>query len=504
MTRSLFPSVRWSLAAVALATGLLGLTGQAHASKTQESILQDDRLLQSSDQSTQTGALDDLKKLGVTTVHAVVSWNGFVPASDKATQPSSFDGTDPADYNQARLAVLDRLVQGANQRGIQVLLSPAGPAPKWALTCTTAESRKYGKEPGTCKPDPKLFGQFVTVLAKRYNGSGQDANGNALPKVKRWSIWNEANLNSWISPQIVSIRGNKVPVGAAVYRNLAYSAITALRGNGHASDQILLGETAPIGQGTVRTSPATFYRAVFCIDQNGKRLTGAAAKNLQCPAKPKKLAVTGIAHHPYTQRATQPILVGQRKNDITLANLNVLTDILKQGAKAKMVKRNLPIYLTEFGVSSRPPAKRGYGVTTTQQADWINEAEFISYLNKTVQGLCQFQLDDDSNLKTKSFQTGLRTNGKAKNPTYAAYQVPLYVADRGTKLQVFGGVRGQKTGTVSILNGGKEVKTAKLRSGYFLITLPKKSGTWQLSYKAADGSVLKSRVAKAEKLPKGF
>ena len=105
-------------------------------------MLQDDRLLQSSDQSVQTGALDDLDKLGVTTIHAVVSWNGFVPSSDKATQPSTFDGTDPSDYNQARLAVLDRLVQGANQRGIQLLLSPAGPAPKWALTCTSAEARR--------------------------------------------------------------------------------------------------------------------------------------------------------------------------------------------------------------------------------------------------------------------------------------------------------------------------------------------------------------------------
>ena len=44
--RSLFPSVRVLLAALSLAAGLIAYTGQAHASRTQESIFQDDRLLQ--------------------------------------------------------------------------------------------------------------------------------------------------------------------------------------------------------------------------------------------------------------------------------------------------------------------------------------------------------------------------------------------------------------------------------------------------------------------------
>ena len=58
--RSLFPSVRVLLAALSLAAGLIAYTGQAHASRTQESIFQDDRLLQNPDPQLQNVTLDEL------------------------------------------------------------------------------------------------------------------------------------------------------------------------------------------------------------------------------------------------------------------------------------------------------------------------------------------------------------------------------------------------------------------------------------------------------------
>src|SRR3954452_20785273 len=198
--RSLFPSVRSLLAVASLAVCLLGLTAQAQASSSQESMFQDDRLLQNSDPTIQSKALDDLDAAGVRSIHTIVLWNNQAPSPTKATVPTGVTLTDPAAYDAFYWSRLDRLVEGAQARGIQVLMSIAGPAPRWAETCNSFERSHYGKERGTCKPSAKLYGQFVTAVAKRYDGTFKDASGNPIAKVKRFSIWNEPNLNSWISP----------------------------------------------------------------------------------------------------------------------------------------------------------------------------------------------------------------------------------------------------------------------------------------------------------------
>ena len=466
-------------------------------------MFQDDRLLQNPDPAIQSKALDDLDAAGVKSIHTLVLWNSLAPSPTKASVPSGFNATDPAAYDAARWDRIDRLVKGAQQRGISVLLSPTGPAPRWAETCNTFEKRHYGKEAGTCKPSAKLYGQFVTALAKRYNGTFKDSTGATLPKVRRFSLWNEPNLDSWISPQIQKFRGVKVSVAARTYRDLVYAGTKALRGNGHRSDKILLGETAPVGQGTKRTSPALFYQTLFCINSKGRKVRGTVAKYAGCKKRMKKLDVNGVAHHPYTKRAVQNPLAKQHSTDITMANLGTLSRILKQGAHARLLKASATgIYLTEFGVSSRPPAKTGYGVRQSVQAEWINLFEFLSYKNRKVKAVTQFQLEDDTALKTKAFQTGLRTADGKDKPAFAAYRVPLFVQNKGRRFTIWGGVRG-KSGTVQILRRGKRVKTVRLRRGYFQTTVRKAKGTWQLQYKSGS-TTLKSRKAAARRLPRRF
>lgn len=499
-----------------LIAAALSLTAQAQASKTQQSIFQDDRLLQNLGLNEQALALDEMKGLGVNTIHAVINWNTLAPDPASGSIPAGFVGTDPNSYSEERWGTIDQLVRGAQQRGMDVILTPAAPAPNWAIgkDCTTTERRRAPK--GTCRPNPKLYGDFVTALAKRYSGTYVDASqpaGTIIPRVRRWSIWNEPNLNSWIYPSLVSIRGKWVPVSAKIYRDLVYAAGNALHRNGHASDQILLGETAPIGQGSVRTSPADFYRALFCVSATGKRLRGTAAKQLGCPRRIKRLPVTGIAHHPYTKGAAQRLTSKQHSNDITISNIPLLRKVLGQGVKAGAISRGTAsqIYFTEFGVSSTPPAKpRSYGVPLARQAEWINEFEYLSWLNPAVRSTSQFQLEDDTLMAGSGgskiiFQTGLRfpsptvdranpVLGKAK-PAWFAYKVPLFVVDHGRKLTIWGGVRGVKSGRVKVLNGSRTVKTVALRRGFFSITVARRKGTWRLSYRA-----LKSRVAKPVKL----
>jgi hypothetical protein len=500
--RSLFPSVRSLLAVLSLAVGLLGLTAQAHASTSQESMFQDDRLLQNTDPAVQTKALDDLKGAGVKSIHTVVLWNNLAPNPTSATIPGS-DLTNPASYDTAYWDRLDRLVQGANARGMSVLMAVAGPAPRWAETCNSSERRLYGSEKGTCKPSATLYGRFMAAVVKRYNGTSTASDGTTIPKVTRFSIWNEPNLNSWISPQIQKFRGQKVSVAAKNYRDLVYAGSKSVRANGGRSDQILLGETAPVGQGTKRTSPAVFYQTLFCVNAKGKKLSGVVAKNAGCKKRMKKLDVNGVAHHPYTKRAVQTPLAKQRSTDITMANLGTLSRILSQGVHNRLLKASATgLYLTEYGVSSRPPAKTGYGVPLSRQAEWINEFEFLSYKNRKVKTVTQFQLEDDSALKGKTFQTGLRFAGGRDKPAMGAYRVPLFVQRKGKNVIVWGGVRG-KTGTVQIFNGKKKVKSVRLRRGFFLTTIKFRKGTWHLQY-GTGTTALKSRTASARALPKGF
>jgi hypothetical protein len=498
-----------------IAAALLVLAAPARASRVQESIVQDDRLLQNYGTGEQVVALKELDLLGVDTVHAVVNWNTLAPKPNATKAPKGVNLKDPASYNAERWKVLDSLVREANFRGIDVLFSPSTPGPRWAERCTTAERRR-ARIKGVCRPDPKLYGQFVTALAKRYSGvylDPADPIGLPLPKVRRWSISNEPNLSSWLYPSAIRVRKKLVAVSAKTYREMVYAGGDALRANGHRNDQILLGETGPLGQGTTRTAPVTFYRALFCIDASGKRLRGGDAKRLGCPSHVKRLPVTGVAHHPYTKGAAQKLTAKQRSTDVTIAAIPVLRRVLSQGAHVRAITSGTAshIYFTEFGVSSVPPAKPSrYGVPLAKQAEYINQYEYMSYLNPAVRGVAQFQLEDDplaagSGGSRRTFQTGLRftaTNAQLMRgllgepkPSRAAYRVPLFVVDRGRTLTIWGGVRSADSGTVKIFNGAKAVKSARLRSGYFTTSLRKRKGTWQLRF----GS-LRSRVARPVKL----
>jgi len=169
---------------------------RAHAGANQESILQDDRVLTFEGAVIQGQALDGLKALGVDTIHTVVNWRRLAPSTGSKKPPNGFNGADPRSYPAGAWDAFDGLVQGAASRGISVLMSPAGPIPRWASLC----KRNTNND---CKPNPKLYAAFVTAVATRYSGAYADENqpGVILPRVTRWSVWNEPNLSSWLSPQ---------------------------------------------------------------------------------------------------------------------------------------------------------------------------------------------------------------------------------------------------------------------------------------------------------------
>jgi hypothetical protein len=472
------------LITLATSSALFGavIAAPAHASTNQESVFEDDTALLFSSDAERQQSLDEIKALGGTTIRTLVQWSRIAPNSNSKTKPAGFDATNPDAYPPGAFAPWDLLVQEAQARGLQVIMSPAL-APHWADTCKGSAHH--------CSPRPSDFAQFVTALGKRYS------------TVHRWSIWNEPNISSWLYPQQKRVHGHNIPTAAIVYRNLFNAATGALKATGHGGDQFLLGETAPLGRttgplGKRFLSPTAFYQGVFCLDSRGHKLRGRIAKDEHCTGY-KKLAATGIAHHPYNRGGGQPPLSKPTgPGEITIANLSRLSRVINQGSHNHRIRGGLKFFFTEFGFQSNPP-DRTFGVSLARQARYINQSDYIAYHNSRVSSVAQYELFDDVDIG--SFNTGLRrSNGKAK-PALGAYRLPIWVTRSGSGVRVWGQVRpgGAPGQTVQIQNGNKQFKTVKTvrtgRRGYFEVRVGRKPGSkWRLVW-TSGSATFQSRVA---------
>jgi hypothetical protein len=487
---------RGILAAVLVLGALLclggGVAGAAAPAGARESTFQDDNLLVYNTPIGVARTLNTLAALGVDRIRVSVFWRVVAPDPLSTTRPANFTAADPNAYPAGAWSRYDTIVTFARARGIAVNFDVTDPAPLWAT----------GKPPradiqNTYNPSPSEFGQFVQAVATRYSGSfvapipvedtGAPGPAGDLPRVGYWSIWNEPNQAGWLTPQLVPGAGGKlIERSPTLYRQLVDAAYTALENTGHASDTILIGETAPEGltakglpkcsskQGpsvcTGSLKPLHFIRQLYCLDDSYRPLTGSAAAARGCPTtaagrasfptdNPGLFQASGWAHHPYSL-IFAPNVKPKDKDDVSIANLPTLSSALQRifGVYSHPRKGGLPLYLTEFGYQSNPPSE--LGVSLKEQAGFLNQSEFIAYSDPEVMTLAQFLLKDDNTSASSiaqinsTFQTGLEfSNGKHK-PAYDAYRLPVYlpspVVKRGGKLRVWGLVRMAAYGTAQV------------------------------------------------------
>ncbi len=377
--------------------------------------------------------LDEIQDFGVKQVRQLVYWEEFAPRPNGKRKPRGFDGADPDDYPAGTWDRLDALIRDADVRGIDVHINLTGPVPRWAT----------GTKKGHLnRPNPREFRAWATAVGRRYGD-----------EVSTWSIWNEPNHPRFLKPQYRKGR----PVSPGIYRALYREGVRGLkRTRANRGDTYLLGETAPRGNSEV-VFPLDFFRRMLCLKANYKRAKKCA-----------RLDADGYAHHAYTT-AKGPRFVPHDTDDVTIGVLSRLTRALDRAGVAGALPRGLPIYLTEFGIQSRPD--RIQGVTFPKQAAYMGIAEHMAYVNPRVRSFSQYLMKDDKPRQSRfnryaGFESGLRTRRGRKKPAYRAFRLPLAVENYGRSDVLWGLVRPQREESkvvVQVDRPGGKTRWRKLR-----------------------------------------
>jgi hypothetical protein len=420
---------------------------------------------------TRPHALAQMQILGVKALRVELNWYNVAPSPGSATKPA-FEATNPGLYAWGEY---DKLITEAQAKGWKVLLTVTSPVPRWAT------SNK--KAPYVTKPDPKAFQEFMTAVGRHF-----------ASKVTLYSIWNEPNHPAFLLPQWNT---NGTPASPRIYRALYQAGYAGLQAAGEVKPRLLLGETAPTGFDKVNykrekskallhdVAPLLFLREALCLNAKYK-------KSPSCTP----LAAVGYAHHAYTT-AAGPLYKPREKDDVTIGVLSRLSRALDLAASAHGVTSHLPIYLTEFGVQSKP--NRFLGVPVSQQAEYDAIAEKIAWANPRVSAFSQYLLVDDPlggkpgssvNGGTIGFQTGLEYLGGKPKPLFFGWPVPLTVSKTGHGYSLWGLVRPATGATkVKVLvqrNGSRKYSTLKTVTtnslGYWTLHSSTKGAHWRVAW----------------------
>ena len=508
MTETRRRRARRLFAVAALACAALP-TAPALAAPDQQSLIEDEKLMLESGPAVQASSLDEAKALGADVIRANVIWSRYAPSPTSTKKPKGFDGKNPAAYAPGVFGMLDSFVAGAQARGMSVL-----------LTADRADSRVGFGLQGLGQDALDVQAQRAALRRLRACARHALSDRQGVVDLER------------AEPPLVAdaaVRGLRRPGGPALglpvplARDLGDRRPARHRPHDEDRPDLARRDRAarrrPVGlQRPAQAARAVALREVDHQDvarrrscaassaspPSGGSLRGTEGKDQHCPGY-KKLAVNGYAHHPYTRGGSQPPLTRTNAGEITISVASRLTKLLDQAAKRKRVPSKLPINYTEHGWQTNPPGVHdAFAVTDAQQAEYINQSDWIAYQNARVHTVAQYKIVDDESIGA-GFQMGLRLfSGGARKPSYDAYKLPIWVALKGSNVTVYGQARPADpgaAGNVEVQNatsaGGafKTVATVPVTSanGTFTTTLPNSGGVWRLRWNG-----LTSRQAEAK------
>jgi hypothetical protein len=452
-------------AVVLLVTGSMGFGGaSASAATAQEAWLQDDGALLRDP----FGTMQRLRVLGVDRARVAVRWLAIAPRPNSHTRPH-FDAANPAAYPAENWAGIDRIVKAAQADGIGLNFNIVGGAPLWA----TGRGAPADKPHPNWQPSTKELNLFVRAVGTRYSGNYDPdthrttpGDPGDLPAVSFWSIWNEPDYGPSLAPQ--GVPGNlTVEESPRLYRGLVDAAWTGLHQTGHGRDQILIGEIAPRGYDNFGLfngmRPLQFLRALYCVDAGYHQLRGSAAALRGCPstaagsrafrrAHPGLFEASGFADHPYSRWFPPNVERPNNPEYTSLADIGFLERGLDRLQRVYGSGKRFQIFNTEYGYLTSPPkhsTKRIPYISTTTAAQFLNQAEYMSWRDPRIRSFMQYLLADPLSATRSNdyggFASGLLTFNQRPKPTYDAWRLPLFLpvtaAHRGRSLEVWGCAR---------------------------------------------------------------
>jgi hypothetical protein len=419
---------------------------------------------------TRAATIAKLQALGVKALRVQLYWYSVAPGPNSSQRPN-FNATDPAAYNWSQY---DPLLAEAQRLHWQVLLTVTSPVPKWA---TAGHNDRFR----VTRPDPQQFEQFMTAVARHFGS-----------QVGVYGIWNEPNHFRFLRPQF---NANGTPASPRIYRGLYQAAYAGLKAAGLTKPNVLMGETAPGGEERVKphtgaqsaVAPIVFLREALCLNSRYQ-------KSRSCEGLP----ATGYAHHAYAN-ANGPLERPSRQTSVTISVLSRLTRALDLAARAHAIPRGLPVYLTEFGVQSKP--NKYLGVPASQQAEFDAIAERIAYSNPRVASFSQYLLRDDPLSGSGAaggvgFQTGLMYANGSRKPLYLGWPVQLVVSKRGRGFSLWGLVR-PATGSTKLtvlVQPPHSRRWRKLKvvttngSGYWAFNSSTRGSSWRVQWRGPRGA----------------
>ncbi len=321
---------------------------------------------------------------GASVIHTTATWATI--ASAKPANPAN--GDDPA----YKLADLDELVFQSGIYGLRVMIDING-TPKWA---------NGGKAPNVMPTRLADLTAFAKMLATRY--SGHQGHGT----VALWSVWNEPNLQLFLTPQYVG----KTIVGPANYAKLYKAAYAGIK-SGSPLSKVAIGETSARG----RDKPLAGVSASVA--------PGTFAKYL---AKVPGLKFDAWAHHPYPTSPNLPPTQRVRYPNVTLSTLPAFEKSLKT-----LFHRSVPVWITEYGHETKPPDP--HGVSYAVQAKYAVQAMTIAKNDPNVQMFIWFVFHDSTG---NPWQSGLYAANGSQKPAYDPFGALARLVD-GTMATITAG-----------------------------------------------------------------
>jgi hypothetical protein len=322
-----------------------GFAGSAHASRGLEIAVQDDHTLVWNRYIGQHAGLDRAAQLHASWIRANVQWSWTLHAQARKRRRPAKLVYDFSAY--------DGLVNAAAARGMRVQLSLTGPPPRWAAG---------GHAPGwvgSYKPSPREYGRFARAIATHFRG-----------RVSRYSVWNEPNWKTTLSPQ---------QTAAKQYRALYLSAYSAIKG-ADPKAKVFFGELSPQPRRGLAIAPLQFARDVLCVDARWRKRRGCAT-----------VRTDGVAQHAY-EFSHAPDWTGVGADDVTIGTLDHLNRALKRLHKARALRtpsgKRPPIYITEFGYRASGPQSQ----PAWRRAQWVARAFNIALRAPNVRQLLQYKL----------------------------------------------------------------------------------------------------------------